>query len=815
MPVSRLRALMLSAFLIFGSCAVMAQAALAPPGDQGKTVYVPYPVAIQLDGNLEDWKGVPLNVVDRGPAPSKNPAEDGSFRFSLASDGTTLAILMLASDVNIVTGKHGADTWNEDSLEFYLNWGPNFAATKYGPTVAQLRVVPSDIGNADPAAVNVSGQNLKIAPFQGKVFKTADGWGFEGKVQLPESLKPAHGKDFGFQAHLNGASVKDRNVKLIWADADKADNSWQNPSLFGRALFFMVGSTDRPQPSGEAVAAATPAVVSPTTAVSVNQVGYFATGTKTAVYAKEGSQTYPWILSDAKTGSQVAQGTTGPGRADPVSGDTVHTIDFSSFQQTGTFVLTVDGAKSSPFRIANDVMAGLSRESLLYFYRNRSGMELKADVAGAAWARPAGHLSDAKVKVYEGYTYLVNGLGGWYDAGDFGKYVVNGGISVWTLLNAFERSPRGTEPAGVPTILEETRWEMNFLLGMQIPAGQPLAGMVFHKLHDRKWSGVPTNLPERVQAWERFAYEPSTAATLNLAAVAAQSARLWKDKDAAFAQQCLTAAKTAWKAALDHPALLAGNYPGEGGGNYDDTNVADDFYWAAAELAVTTGDKEYLDYVRSSPSFRSFPGQTRGAGSMNWGDTAALGTLSLVTAGKGLNSAELDTLKGQVVATADRYLKILGGEGYSVPMAVEGYVWGSNSGVLNNALVLASAYDLTGKAPYRDAVVHAMDYLLGMNSLRKSFVSGFGVDALAHPHHRVWGNDPDSGYPAPPPGAVAGGPNANLQDPDMQAANLDKRPIAKRYLDQIGSYATNEVAINWNAPLVWVARWLDQQYNPR
>ncbi len=580
-----------------------------------------------------------------------------------------------------------------------------------------------------------------------------------------------------------------------------------------------------------------------TQTLAINQIGYFVSGVKTGVLAKAGAQELSWTLTDVTTKTKVASGKTSPGTVDAISGDTVHVADFSSFDREGSYVLEIDSVLSSPFTIGREVLASLAKDALHYFYLTRSGIELKPEFAGTSWARPAGHLSDAEITAYEGpdaqgrlwktYDYKINGLGGWYDAGDYGKYVVNGGIAVWTLQNAYERNPAAFQDGaqaipeagnGIPDILDEARWETNFLLNMQIPSGKPLEGMAFHKLHDRKWSGVPAELPTHFDNnnehqgadWGRFVFEPTTAATLNLAATAAQAARLWKKWDPAFADRCVKAAKTAWEAARAHPDLLAGNVPGAGGGNYDDLNVADEFYWAAAELYATTGEKLFLDFVTTSPYFHSFPGlEAAASSSMSWADTAALGSITLAVVKTGLPQGEVNRLHAQIVATADRYLEILAGQGYRVPAEASAYVWGSTSLVLNNAVILALAYDFTNKAAYRDGVIHALDYLLGMNANLKCFVTGYGSNPVLHPHHRIWGNDPDAGVPPPPPGLVAGGPNANIQDPEMEAAQLKVAPIAKRYLDTIGSYATNEVAINWNAPLVWVSHWLDQQYNQR
>jgi endoglucanase len=842
--MTKFRALF-SAIAIGVCCAAsgaFAQTPLAPAEIVGKAVYVPFPVAITIDGKADDWAGVPAQAVDRGSSPSKDPAENGSFSFSVAADDENFYILMLAKDKTILAGAHGKDTWNEDSMEFYLNLGENLWVRKFTRDVVQYRISAADIGNADPSKLAVSGANADLYPLRALVFKTPDGWGIEAAVKVAPKAVPAHGRQIGFQAQLNGATDKDRIVKLIWSTADSSDNSWQNPSLFGSALFFKTGSADVPLPKDAPPEAPKPAATpKPVAALSLNQVGYFAKGEKLASLNASTSEALPWTLYDAATGAKAAGGKTKPGASDLLSGDNLHVADFSSFSKPGQYYIDIGGERSPAFEIGNDVLAPLAVDSLRYFYLSRSGIELRANNSGKAWAREAGHLSDAAVPAFDGKDaqgrkwdgegIAVNGLGGWYDAGDFGKYVVNGGISLWTLQNAYERNPArfgdgqlSIPESGnsLPDILDESRWELEFMLNMQIPAGKSLAGMAYHKLHDRVWSAVPSALPGSVDnnlaladgcEWGRFAYEPSTAATLNLAACAAQASRIWAGADKAFSERCLESARSAWKAALAHPALLAGNVPGNGGGNYEDAEVGDEFFWAAAELFAATGSPEYLDFLRASPYWKAFPGPAAGgASSMSWGDTAALGTLSLLCAPSKLPAADSKRLQAMVVAAADSYLEDGSGPGYRAPLGVKGYVWGSNSLALNNAIVLALAYDATKKAAYRDGVVRAMNYLLGYNGLRKSFVTGYGLDSSAYPHHRVWANDPESGYPPPPPGAVVGGPNRNLEDPEMKSAGLGSRPIAKRYLDAIGSFATNEVAINWNAPLAWVANWLDAQY---
>ncbi len=566
--------------------------------------------------------------------------------------------------------------------------------------------------------------------------------------------------------------------------------------------------------------------------IAVNQVGYFPDGEKIAVYPTQDAtdQAFTWSLVDANSGQAAATGQTLPGFRDQASQDFVHLIDFSDFTTPGTYTLQIGATSSYPFRIGSDIYAALADDALHYFYLSRSGIELTPQYAGD-WARPAGHLSDSSVTCYQGFDasgrfwngcdYRIDASGGWYDAGDYGKYVVNGGISEWTLVNQYEfNSPAYSDGDlnipennnGVPDILDEARWEMNFLLEMQVPEGQPQAGMAFHKLHTRAWDAMPIKpVTQTVASNERFLMPPSTAATLNLAATAAQCARVWSAFDPAFADRCLTAAQRAWQAANDNPIFTYGSIPGQGGGDYNDANVDDEFFWAAAELYVTTGDPVYHDFLVSSPYFAGqfHDGQDT---AIHWGDVGVLGSMTLALAPDRLSADEQQTVNKLLISIADNYVAVTAREGYRVAMPPNGYAWGSNADLLNNAMVMAYAYRLTRDSRYLNSVTETADYALGRNGLNFSFVSDYGTDTLQHPHHRFWADKPTLGYPIVPPGVIAGGPNAHPADPAAQVPEIASRPTSKRYLDVLASYSTNEVAINWNAPLAWVTAFLNQRY---
>lgn len=220
---------------------------LAPTEVLGEAIYVPFSVDIEVDGDLSDWQGVPVQHVDRGSALSDDPDENGSFTFAVAANPENIFIYMTMPDQNIIAGEHGLDYWNEDSFEFYLNLSGDLATNTYKQGIYQININATNIGNTDPTELTLTGVNSADITVEGFVFETENGWGVEIRVPMTVlGIEPMHGLEIGFQAQANGASEHDRNVKLIWSNADELDTSWQNPNVFGRALFFEIDRDDIP-----------------------------------------------------------------------------------------------------------------------------------------------------------------------------------------------------------------------------------------------------------------------------------------------------------------------------------------------------------------------------------------------------------------------------------------------------------------------------------------------------------------------------------------------------------------------------------------
>ncbi|KAK3674353.1 hypothetical protein LTR78_005822 [Recurvomyces mirabilis] len=588
-------------------------------------------------------------------------------------------------------------------------------------------------------------------------------------------------------------------------------------------------------------------------AIKVNQLGYLPSGPKLATVVTNTTASEQWSLYNA-AGDACATGQTTYRGKDDASNQTVSIVDFSSFATEGdSYTLSVGSATSLPFAISSTLYNNLRQDSLRFFYQQRSGIAIDSDLVGSQYARAAGHVQilpnlgdvvvpcqavhDSLIAYLEPWTcnYTLDVTRGWYDAGDQGKYVVNGGISAAQLLMQYERSlhygvKNGSAQLGdgslripernngVPDILDEARWEVEFLMKMQVPYNSTpqlfngsyidMSGLAHHKMHDNQWTPLPTDPSQDPK--RRELHRPSTAAALNLAAAAAMAARLFKPFDAAFARKALNAAQTAYAAALKHPAILA---PGTdwdlGGGAYSDNDVSDEFYWAAAELYLTTGGLQYLGDLTANPYHTANVSTAFSIPSgFGWPSVAALGRLDLATVPS--NISNHSAIVQSVMDAADMLLAVQQNSSNGYDVLLTSYQWGSNSNALNNVQIVATAADLTGNATYRSAALSAIDYVLGRNALAQSYIRGYGTKDTQNVHSRLYAHELDPRVPQAPPGAMAGGANQAASDPPADDVLQGCAPQTC-YVDDVNSYSTNEVAINWGSALAWVVGWAASQ----
>ena len=556
--------------------------------------------------------------------------------------------------------------------------------------------------------------------------------------------------------------------------------------------------------------------------VRVNQVGYLRSGPKRAVLVTDAADPVRFEIVDG-AGQRVLDGITVPWsvRPEPTSGLTVHVVDFTILDAAGDgYRVVADGATSHCFSIGGGY-GDLPADALQFFRLQRSGVAITEP---AGYARPAGHVSvppnsgDTRVAAWTGAgaaalypgwrcagTFDV--AGGWYDAGDFGKYVVSTALPVAQLLGARERllTQHSAEPALADELLEECRWGLDWLLTMQVPAGYPLAGMVFHRVHGTSWPALP--MWPHLDPTRRVLHRPSTAATLALAGAAAFGSRAFAGIDAGYAETLLDAALVAYRAAAAQPVLLAPADSAEfGGGDYADDQLDDDFYWAATQLFLATGRPEFRAAIDRSPCHHEEAAELDG---FDWNRLTVPAWIDLATSGGADAAAVRTAARGLLITHADRLIAVQRRQPWGQPYApISGWDWGSNGLILNNLIVLATAYDLTLDDRYRSAALTGIDYLFGRNALGQSYVTGYGTDDSRHQRTRQYAHDLDPRFPPVPTGAIAGGANSRTYPGFPSDARLAGLPPQQCYLDEPTSEVTNDVCIRWNAPLVWMATFL-------
>lgn len=578
----------------------------------------------------------------------------------------------------------------------------------------------------------------------------------------------------------------------------------------------------------------TPATTADTQPIEVNQVGFLPASAKWAAVPAGSSTASTFTVVEAASGREVLRGTLGAAATWEPAQASYRLADFSALKAPGRYRVHVEGVQDSPpFVVSTQAYDELAAASLKAFYFNRAGIELKPEHAGV-YARPAGH-PDTRVLVHPSAAgpgrpegTVISAPKGWYDAGDYNKYVVNSGISTYTLLAAYEHfpeffrqqslnipesapragsaspPPRGDKEPGsgpsflgtnaLPDVLDEALWNLEWMLAMQ----DPNDGGVYHKLTNKSFDA--TVMPHQATG-ERYVVQKTTAAALDFAAVMATASRVFSGFEAqrpGLSVRMLAAARFAWQWAQAHPAVVYRQPSDIHTGGYDDSQLEDEFAWAAAELYISTREDAFYAAMKPERVQSSVPG---------WGDVKGLAWMSLAQHRQKLTPAADQALIAQRIDGLARELaSTWEASPYRVSMRTGDYHWGSNSGLLNQAMMLIQGYRLSGDRKELDAAQSALDYVLGRNALGISMVTGIGTKPPLHPHHRPSEAD---GIAAPVPGFIVGGPQPGQEDAKGCPVPYPSKVPAKSYLDHYCSYASNEVAINWNAPLVYVSAALE------
>ncbi len=546
--------------------------------------------------------------------------------------------------------------------------------------------------------------------------------------------------------------------------------------------------------------------------IRLNQVGFYPEAPKIAVIADniEGD----FSIKSATSGDVVFMSALSAPVKSSFSSKTTRIADFSKVTTPGSYILNLaDKGDSYAFEIKNGVFCNLTRALIKGYYFQRMSTTLLPEYAGK-WNRSAGH-PDTIVIIHPAAASpdrpsgtVISCPRGWYDAGDYNKYIVNSGITMGTLLSAYEdfqayfdtldlNIPESND--NVPDILNEIVWNLRWMLTMQ----DPYDGGVYNKVTSANFDGMV--MPSECVT-PRYVVPKSTAATLDFAAVLAQSGRIFdkfRKEFPGLADSCLRMADKAWSWAIKNPDIPYKQdemnkefKPVISTGGYGDFDFRDEFIWAAAELYVSTGDESYYNAKPMFPeSIISLP---------SWNNVRLLGYYTL--------ARYKDKLTGQPKKDfpflTELILKIAEGMGdgvdhqsYQTVMgkSIKDFEWGSNSVAANQGILLVQAYILSHDRKYLNLALANLDYIMGRNATGYSFVTGYGDKTPMFPHHRQSEAD---GIVEPIPGLLVGGPNPDQQD---KCTTYPSSIPDESYTDTVCSYASNEIAINWNAAAVYLA----------
>ncbi len=526
--------------------------------------------------------------------------------------------------------------------------------------------------------------------------------------------------------------------------------------------------------------------------ILINQLGYKTNASKTALIRADVDN---FELVD-KVGKVVFEAPTEDFRFWELSGDSVRLADFSSFTTDGEYRICINKTEfSSPFVINENPFDELANAVLKSYYYARCGVSI-TEQFGGQWNWEAGH-PDTNVLVHasaadknrpEGTS--ISSPGGWYDAGDYGKYIVNSGITTYTLLLSeklngnFHKQQNLNIPESnndLPDILDETLVNLNWMLCMQ----DPNDGGLYHKLTTKNFVGFV--LPNETNE-QRYVVQKSTSATLDFVATMAYASRTFAKYDMPeLAEKMKTSAEKAWQWATNNPDVLYHQPKDISTGGYGDNRLVDEWFWAAAEMYLLTGENSYKEKMLANYEQPTTP---------TWNGVNTLGIISLLTSEK---RSEFADFEKDYIGYMNELLTI--GEESPYLISTNKFAWGSNSDVANDGMLKLVAFQLTGDDKYRQSASNDLDYILGRNACGYSFVTGYGYKTPMHIHNRISSAD---GIEEPVPGFLAGGPNTSVFT-DCEGQNVERSLFpAKSYTDTECSYSTNETAINWNAPLVFL-----------
>ena len=481
----------------------------------------------------------------------------------------------------------------------------------------------------------------------------------------------------------------------------------------------------------------------------------------------------------------------------PFSDEQVQIADLTAVTTPGEYFISIPGTDAGSWiGIYSDPYGEIANAAVKALYFNRCSYPILSEFGGK-WERKAGHPDD-KVYIHNSAVsegrpegFVISSPGGWYDAGDYNKYIVNSGISTYTMLLSYEMYPGywnsrnlNIPESGnnIPDILDETLFNLRWMLTMQ-----DADGGVYHKCTTLQFEGFI--MPEDARE-KRYMMQKNTAASLDFAATMAHASSVlskFSKELPGLADSCKKAAESAWEWCKKNPSILYRQPKDVGTGAYGDRDIRDEWFWAGVEMSMLTGSA-FPDSLIDRLKFRT----------PTWNDVNQLGMITVLNNKTKFKPEVYSRCEKIFIDYADSLVQIAEKSAY--PVSINFFNWGSNSDVANQGLLKMVAYAVKKDNKYLQSAINDMNYLTGVNPTGYCYITGFGTKPSMKIHHRPSGAD---NIIDPVPGFLAGGPNTAVFI-DCPNAKRSKLP-ALSYVDEECSYSTNEIAINWNTPLAFLS----------
>ncbi len=482
-----------------------------------------------------------------------------------------------------------------------------------------------------------------------------------------------------------------------------------------------------------------------------------------------------------------------PKRRTAISGSYVNAIDLSDLT-AGEYDLIVPsfGEYTRETKASFEVNTGNSHIKKL---RDQAWGAFYWITSGPNGPYPKAHQQDLGAIDFDVPTETKDVSGGWFDAGDYGKYSVNGAYSVSLMLItgliasdvlSHDINKVGNTSANVADWLRVADTELSWLYKMQ-----RADGAVYHKATTRKWPSA-TTAPEDDRA-TKWLMPVTTTATANFAAAMSLAAKLYLTQEDEIYQKRGMDFKISAEKALNwldenrELKMIDQSYEGdEYGGAYDDDDDSDERFFAHAAYAALTENNTafataYADLKNLKPKMEAREYD------VNWRTVDLLGVWALATSNK-LDSRTKKSVMKILRSASNNWRNIQAQSSWGVPVSDDGDLyWGSNGVFATIGWHWALWSHLSGEKAFIDSAEMQLHYFFGLNPLNKTYVTG----QLPNSVKAAYFGPSTSGRIELPAGFISGGPNSSGLDGNA--------PPMRSYIDDNMNFTTNEVAINWQS----------------